>query len=140
MLTQLATIYEEYAATVKEVRKNARMFDGFLGLGKDPRNDACHDAFFQAVGTWVTEFLATEPDQDALMQAVKYMIETPVTYNGQECYWFMFAAHGHVKPLIPLLSKENCAKLASSMEQLYKKRDRMPLQKEILKLLTKAGK
>lgn len=140
MLTQLATIYEEYAATIKNVRKNARLFDGFLGMGKDPRNDACHDVFFQAVGAWVTEFLATEPDQDALMQAARYIIETPVSYNGQECYWFMFAAHGHVKPLIPLLNRENCAQLAGSMEKLYKKRDRMPLQKEILKLLTKSGK
>lgn len=140
MLTQLATIYEEYAQKVKEVRKNARMFDGFLGLGKDPRNDACHDAFFQAVGTWVTEFLATEPEQAALMQAAKFIIETPVAYSSQECYWFMFASHGHVKPLIPLLNKENCSQLAASIEQLYKKRDRMPLQKEILKLLAKAGK
>ena len=140
MLTQLATIYEEYAAKVKEVRKNARLFDGVFGLGKDPRNDACHDAFFQAVGTWVTEFVATEPEQDALMQAAKFIIETPVAYSSQECYWFMFASHGHVKPLIPLLSKENCSQLAASMEQLYKKRDRMPLQKEILKLLSKAGK
>lgn len=140
MLTQLETIYADYAAAVKKVRKNARMFDGFLGLGKDPRNDACHDAYYQAVGTWVEEFLATEPAQEVLMQAAMYILQTPTAYNGQECYWYMYAAHGHIKPMIPLLSQENCAALGSRMEQLYRKRDRMPLQKELLKMLAKAAK
>lgn len=140
MLTQLQTIYTDYAAAVKAVRKKARMFDGFLGMGKDPRNDACHDAYYQAVGAWVEEFLATEPAQDALTEAALYILETPTAYTGQECYWFMFAAHGHMRPMIPLLSKENCIFLGSRMEQLYKKHDRMPLQKEILKQFSKAAK
>lgn len=140
MLTQLQTLYTDYAATVKEVRKKTRVFDGFLGLGKDPRNDPCHQAFYDAVGAWVTEFLATEPEQDSLMQAALYILETPVAYKDQECYWFMFAAHGHMKPMLGGLSKENCAALGSRMEALYKKHDRMPLQKELLKLLSKAAK
>ena len=140
MLTQLETLYTDYAVTVKEVRKKARVFDGFLGLGKDPRNDACHQAFYDAVGAWAAEFVAAEPDQDTLMQAALYILETPIAYKDQECYWFMFAAHGHIKPMISRLSKENCAALGSRMEDLYKKRDRMPLQREILKLLATAAK
>lgn len=140
MMTQLETIYTDYAAAVKKVRKNARLFDGFLGLGKDPRNDACHDAYYQAVGAWVQELIATEPDQETAMAAAVYILETPIAYTGQECYWFMYAAHGHIKPLIPLLSKENCKELGSRLEKCYKKLDRMPLQKELLKMLAKAAK
>ena len=140
MLTQLETIYADYAAEVKKVRKNARLFDGFLGLGKDPRNDACHDAYYQAVGAWVQELIATEPDQETAMAAAVYILETPIAYTGQECYWFMYAAHGHIKPLIPLLGKENCKELGSRLEKCYKKLDRMPLQKELLKMLAKAAK
>ena len=140
MLTQLNTLYTEYAETVKDVRKNARMFDGFLGMGKDPKNHACHDAFYQAVGQWVTEFLQTQPAQETLMTAAVFLLETPVVYAGQECYWYMYASHGHMKPLIPHLSKENCGELARRLEKSYKKVDRMPLQKELLKMLTKAAK
>ena len=140
MLTQLKEHYEEYAATIKEVRKNARMFDGFLGLGKDPRNHPCHDTFYQAVGAWTEAFVASQPEQDAAMEAARFILETPLDYKEQECYWFMFAAHGYIKPLISYLGKENCALLGQRLEDCYKKRDRMPLQKELLKLLAKAAK
>ena len=140
MLTQLNTIYTDYAEKVKEVRKKARIFDGFLGLGKDPRNDACHEEFFQAVGEWVAAFLETQPEQDVLMQAAVFLLEEPLTYTGQECYWFMYAAHGHIKPMVPYLSKENCKELGERLEKCYKKLDRMPLQKELLKMLAKAAK
>ena len=140
MLTQLNTIYTDYAEAVKAVRKKARIFDGILGLGKDPRNDACHDAYYQAVGEWVSAFLQTQPEQEVLMQAAVYILETPLSYTGQECYWFMYAAHGHIKPIIPYLSKENCKELGARLEKCYKKLDRMPLQMELLKLLAKAAK
>lgn len=140
MMTKLETLYQDYAAAVKDVRSKARIFDGFLGLGKDPRNDACHDAFYQAVGAWVEEFLATEPAQPELMTAAVFLLEKPLEYAGQECYWYMYACHGHIKPLIPRLSKENCGELAGRLEKNYKKIDRMPLQKEILKMLAKAAK
>ena len=140
MLTQLETIYTDYAAAVKTVRKNARIFDGIFGLGKDPRNDACHDTYYQSVGTWVTELLAAQPEQELLMQAAVFILEKPLAFAGQECYWYMYAAHGHLKPIIPYLSKENCAELSQRLEKAYKKLDRMPLQKELLKILAKASK
>ena len=140
MLTKLNTIYTEYAETVKTVRKEARMFDGFLGMGKDPKNHACHEAFYEAVGAWVTEFLATEPSGEDLMAAAVFLLEEPIVYKGEECYWFMYASHGHIKPLIPHLSKENCAELGQRLEKNYRKVDRLPLQKDLLKMLAKAAK
>ena len=140
MLTQLHTLYTDYAEKTKEVRKKARVFDGILGLGKDPRNHPCHEGYFEAVGAWVTEFLAAEPAQEELMQVAAYLLEEPLVYAGQECYWFMYAAHGHIKPIVPYLSKENCRELAQRLEKSYKKLDRMPLQKELLKMLNKAAR
>lgn len=140
MLTQLKTIYTDYHTAVLKVRKNARAFDGIFGLGKDPRKDACHEAFYEAVGAWVESFLAQAPQQELLMEAARYILETPAAHEGQECFWFMFAAHGHIKPMVGLLSKENCGALKLRLEELYKKRDRLPLQKELLKMLEKAAK
>lgn len=137
MLTKLKSIYADYDKAVQEVRKNARAFDGILGLGKDPRKDACHDMFYQAVGAWVTEFLAAEPAQEELLEAALYITETPAAHEGKECFWYMYAAHGHLKPIIPLLTPESRAAVAERLDGNYKKRDRMPLQKEILKLLRK---
>lgn len=140
MLTQLRTLYTDYHEKTKEVRKKARVFDGILGLGKDPRNHPCHEEYFEAVGAWVADFLATQPEQDVLMQAAVFLLEEPLAYKEQECYWFMYAAHGHIKPMIPYLSKENCLELGQRLEKCYRKLDRMPLQKELLKMLAKAAK
>ena len=140
MMTQLETIYTNYAEKAYSVRKNARAFAGILGLGKDPRNDPCHMAYYEEVGAWVTAFLASDPTQEQVMAAATYMLEAPAQCVGQECYWFMYAAHGHIKLLVPLLRKEDCAALGQRLEALYKKRDRMPVQKDLLKLLAKGAK
>lgn len=137
MLTQLKAIYEDYEKAVNEVRKNARAFDGIFGLGKDPRKDACHDAFYQAVGDWVAEFLAANPAREDLREAALLIARTPADYEGKESFWYMYAAQGHLKPMIGLLTPEDRAAVRECMEALYKKRDRMPLQKELLKLLAK---
>ncbi len=137
MLTKLKSIYADYDQAVQEVRKNARAFDGVFGLGKDPRKDACHDRFYQEVGVWVTEFLAAEPNGEELLEAAMFITEAPTAYEGKECYWYMYASHGHLKPIIPLLSPESRTAVREKMEACYKKRERMPLQKEILKLLSK---
>lgn len=140
MLTSLEVIYTTYDETLTAVRKKARLFDGFLGLGKDPRKDPCHEVFYEAVGAWVAEFAATEPAQADLLAVALFLVEYPLQYRDKECYWFMFAAHGHLKPLIPLMSKENCKTVGDRLAECYKKPDRMPLQKELLKLLAKAAK
>lgn len=137
MLTQLQTLYTDYNTAVQEVRKKARAFDGIFGLGKDPRKDACHGQFYDAVGKWVEEFLATEPSQETMLEAALFLVEEPKQYDGRECYWFMFAAQGHIKPMIGPMSRENCLKVRESLETTYKKHERMPLQKELLKLLNK---
>ena len=137
MLTQLKTLFADYNAAVQEVRKKARAFDGILGLGKDPRKDPCHEQFYNAVGKWTEDFLATEPSQEDLKAAALFLIEEPKNYEGKECFWFMFAAQGHIKPMIGTMCPETSQMIKASLEAAYKKRDRMPLQKELLKLLDK---
>ena len=137
MLTQLKTLFTDYDAAVRAVRKKARAFDGILGLGKDPRKDPCHEQFYNAVGKWTEDFLATEPSQEDLKAAALFLIEEPKNYEGKECFWFMFAAQGHIKPMIGAMSPENRQAVKASLEATYKKRERMPLQKELLKLLDK---
>ncbi len=137
MLTQLKTIFTDYDAAVRDVRKKARAFDGILGLGKDPRKDPCHEQFYNAVGKWTEDFLATEPSQEDLKAAALFLIEEPKNYEGKECFWFMFAAQGHIKPMIGTMCPETSQMIKASLEAAYKKRDRMPLQKELLKLLDK---
>ena len=140
MLTSLEAIYTNYRQTLLEVRKKAKLFDGFFGLGKDPKKDPCHEAFYEAVGAWVADFVATEPSQGDILAVSEFLVRHPLQYRDKECYWFMFAAHGHLKPLIPLMDKATSLAVHNCLETSYGKADRMPLQKELLKTLKKNAK
>ncbi len=139
MLTSLQELYTTYEQTLKDVRKKAKLFDGFFGLGKDPKKDPCHEAFYEAVGAWVADFVATEPSQGDIWTVAQFLVQHPLQYRERECYWFMFAAHGHLKPMIPLMTPDTCRLVHDCLETSYKKADRMPLQKELLKTLKKNG-
>jgi len=140
MMEQLKNLYTEYAQKVKEVRKAARPFDGVFGFGNDPRNNPCHEEFFAAGGQWAEQFAAAGPDQAQLLEAALFILEEPLQYKDRECYWYMFASHASLKPLIGVMTPETAAQVLSRFRELYPKRDRMPLQKQLLKALEKAAK
>lgn len=141
MVGQLKERYEKYVQDVAQVFAKAKPADGLFGWGDDPKNDPCHMAFYEDVEKWVKAFQAAQPEQAAVFEAVRFMLETPAAYRGENCYWFMYAAQGLCRELIPGLSGQQCAGLRNFYDDNYPKRDRMPVQKEVYKLLKKgAGK
>ena len=140
MINELKGMYEDYLKESAEVRKKAPMFAGWLGLGSDPRKHPCHEAFYDATIAWTERFVASAPDHEQAMEVAMFELETPMQFRDYDAYWFMFVAIGNIRPLIPLLSKEDCQALVKRFDELYKKHDRMPLQVETYKKLVKAAK
>ncbi len=136
----LQALYEAYNQEATRVRRTAKPFDGVFGMGNDPRNNPCHDLFYDNVRSWVQDFETSAPSPEVAAAAVRYLLETPAQYRQQECYWYMYACIGFAERLIPFLKKEDCAALSQLLSSLYAKYDRMPVQRRVLKLLTKAGK
>ena len=137
---QLDSIYFQYAQQAQQVRENAGMFDGVLGLGNDPRNNPCHEAFYQQVKSWVADFLACEPGPEEAFQATQYILMSADRYRNEEAYWFCYAAQGLTQPLIDLVPPEQCRQLAEEYERCYPRRDRMPVQQKICRKLKKRAK
>lgn len=140
MLNELKAMYENYLNESQEVRKKAPLFAGWLGLGSDPRKHPCHEAFYDATIAWTERFVATQPSAEEAMEVALFELETPPAYRDYDAYWFMFVAIGNIRPLIPLLTKEDCKALVKRFDELYRKADRMPLQVETYKKLVKAAK
>lgn len=138
-LQQLQSIYETYIAECTNVIENASPTDGLFGMGSDPRKDPCHTRFYENVDQWVQAFLKENPDEEGAYQAVRWILNAPADHIGEPVYWFMFAAHGHCRALIPLLSREHCAELRELYDDRYPKRERMPVQAEIYKLLRRGS-
>ena len=140
MINELKERYAAYDKKALEVRRKAPVFAGFLGLGSDPRQHECHEAFYEDVGKWMEAFVATAPAAEAAKEVAVFMLQVPKDYREHDSYWFMYVCVGMIRQLIPFLGKENCAELADMMDKLYPKKERMPVQIDTLKALKKAGK
>lgn len=139
MVQQLKEIYTKYEQALAKVYKDAKPMDGLFGWGDDPRKDPCHMRFYEDAEQWVSSFQAAGPRQPDVYEAVRFIIETPAAHREQHCFWFMFAAQGLTKELIPLLDGSQCAQLRAFYDEAYPKRDRMPVQKDVYKLLKKGA-
>ena len=140
MINELKNMYEAYIEKSLEVRRKAPIFAGILGLGSDPRKHPCHEEFYEAAIAWTENFVKSEPSAEEVMAAASYMLEAPDPQRERDAFWFLWVAVGNIRTLIPYLKKEDCKILAARFDELYKKRDRMPVQIETYKKLVKAAK
>lgn len=139
-MQQLKVRYEAYVAEAIEIRKKAGPLAGILGLGGGPQDNPRHIVFYEDVQKWVSNFLGDNPGRAAREEAVRFILCAPVEVGQADSYGMMYAAHGLVRELIPGLSAECCARLQEFYDDHYPKRERMPVQKEVYKLLTKGAK
>lgn len=131
MLQKLRERYEKYEQDVQKTAQEASFFDGVFGMGTDTRKAPCHMEFYEDVQRWVKDFLKTEPDSDTAYQAVRWILMAPAGRQGDAVYWFLYAAQGLCRELIPLLMPGDCAQLRELYDASFPRRDRMPVQKEI---------
>ena len=140
MINQLKEMYKDYCEKSLEVRRKAPLFAGILGLGSDPRRHPCHEEFYEAAIAWTDSFVKSQPTQEEAMEVASFMLEAPDAERERDAFWFLWVAVGNIRSLIPMMKPEDCKALAARFDELYKKRDRMPVQVETYKMLVKAGK
>ena len=114
--------------------------DGVFGWGDDPRKDPCHMQFYEEAERWLTAFAAQKPDRDAAFAVVRFVLEAPAARRESHCYWFLYAAHGLIRELIPMLDADQCARLRDYYDAEFPKRDRLPVQKDVYKRLKKGAR
>lgn len=138
-LSELRELYSQYEQTIGQVGKETSALSRLFDLGVTPRNHPANREFYDGVGRWVEDLLAEKPGYDSILDAVLYILTAAADRPPQrsDAHWFLMAAQGQAKPLIPLLTKEDRAAVRDRFSVLYPKRHRMPLQEEILKLLSK---
>lgn len=141
MLQLLKERYRKYEEEANLVRKKSSPADGLFGFGNDPKNHPCHELFYEDVGKWMQGFLAEQPDARSSYEAARFIIGAPAECSSRESYWMMYAAQGWCRELVGRLDSDGCAALRDLFDELYPRRDRMPVQQALYKALKKgAGK
>ena len=96
--------------------------------------------FYEAVETYLQALLQQQPSEDVLFDVADRIIRTAYDHKGTAAYWYMYAVHGLCKDMIPLLTPAHCALLREFYDEHYPKFDRMPVQRDLYKLLKKRAK
>ena len=134
-------ILSRYDADLHAMNTHARPADGLFGLGRRRGDDPCHDVMDQAVQDLLTRLCA---DPDAVDQApgiLRLLLEAESARSWPDhARWMLIAAQRHGLLLVPLLSAADAAALASWYEGLYRRADRFPVQRDLLRALRRREK
>ena len=137
MIQQLMERYRAYDEEARQVRKQAAPTDGLFGMGNDPKKHPCHMQFYEDIGKWTGDFLASDPDPKQAFDAARFLITAPEECSSKESYWMMYASQGWCRELVCRLDADDCGRLRELFDALYPKRVRLPVQQELYNSLKK---
>ncbi len=134
-LARIEALYEEYLRAAAELEKNRKFGDGILGLRPGPADDPCHARFAARLEELLKEAAASADSEEA-SQILRYLFSAPKTRDiPLSAYWMLIAVQGLGRELIGLLSPGDASALLTFCHKRYPRRERLPVQDQILKRL-----
>ncbi|MCR5089506.1 MAG: hypothetical protein K6C08_08350 [Oscillospiraceae bacterium] len=138
---RLTARYETYLEQALTAERNRKPGEGLFGFGKKPADDPCHDRFVADLEAMLTEFGETAPSSEETAGVLRRMYEAPrINREPQSAYWVLLAVQKLTLPLIERLDSEDTAKLLEYYRKAYPRRERLPVQDQILAALKKQKK
>ena len=138
MFEQVKALYGRYTEQATALEQNRKIGEGLLGFGKKPADDPCHMRFAEELAALLRSFAAEEPDSFAAAQVSEYVFRAQSEFRQiLSIYWMLSAVHGATEPLIGYLSEEDAQRLLALYDREVPRRERLPVQKQVYKLLKK---
>lgn len=143
---ELRRILEIYREAVARVEKNKKPYDGLLGMGKKPSDDACHEQMDQGVAALIQRVAGVNDeaagvvpaDPSAVDALLSGLMHAAKEFDGPEYARIaLVAAQRHGIPLIPRMTAAGRAELCAWYDKAYPRRLRFPIQKQIVDALAK---
>lgn len=138
-LEQVTQLYQAYTEQVAALEANRKFGQGIMGFGGRVSDHPCHDQFFRSLHELTAAFGRDGiSPEDARAVVEKILREPRRDAEGRSVFWMMIAAHGAAQALIPSLKREDAEALLAWYAQAYRKRERLPVQTQVIKALEKA--
>lgn len=140
LAADLRGIYADYLHEVEALLAQAKPGDGLLGMGNAPQHAPCHEQFDQQVERLVQAQGGTLAPSDAV-EVVELLLRGEKDASAPDCAaWMLIAVQRHSMALIPRLSREEAQRLLAWYTQAYPACQRLPIQKEIIRLLKRQAR
>lgn len=134
-MAALDAAFELYRQDLETYARTSKPMDGFLGFGRALKNEPCHDHFDVRVKEAVESIRAASPTPEDAARVVGMLLRYDPAGWPQPAQWMLRAVERHTMPLIPFLTPENAAAFQKEYAARYKRWERFPAQKEVLKAL-----
>ena len=130
-------IIATYVEELEKAEKNRKPFGGLFGFGQGPGDFPCHEALDRQVAELTAEAAAEgSPEETAAL--VKDILEAERNRTWTEAARLsVLAIQRHTLPLISRMSREDRGRISSWYEKQYPKRKRLPVQRQIVKELSR---
>ena len=141
ILSEIEELYSSYITKAEKVMQNMKPSDGLFGIGKKASDDPCHDEFADSLEKLLTDYENTAPASEEVREVLRYIYNEPVKHeDNKNIYWMMNAVHGLTQGLIRFMSADDASVIWLEYKENYPKSKRLPVQKQIEKLLEKTAK
>lgn len=135
-LSRLEALYHDYIDTVQELERNKQFGDGLFGMRSSVKDNPCHERFAADVKTLLEDCRDTSPASEECAALLRFIFTFPEDWSELTCaYWMLIAVQRFGMDLIDFLTPEDARALAELFCATYPRRNRMPIQAEILKKL-----
>ena len=139
-LRPIQALYEAYIEKARQLERDKKLGDGWMGLKPGPKDDPCHGQFAQDLEQALAELLAAEPSSAGTYEVLAYVYRAPKALSAPlTATWMFQAVHGLTEPLISRLDRADARALRDEYKRLYRRWDRLPTQKQTLDALEKAA-
>lgn len=140
-MDQLIELYKAYLQQIQEAEKRLKPADGLFGMGEKLANAPCHEAFLEALRAFF-DSMDTREDPERICQVLSYVYQAPFAYPQvhRSAYWMFLAVQGLTQQAIPCLRPEDAQALYLWYQKAYPRRERLPVQNQVLEALKRRGK
>ena len=140
-MKKLIGLYEAYFAQVSAAEKRLKPAEGLFGIGRKLSDAPCHDAFIEALRAFL-DGMDVREDSGQVCQVLDYIYRAPFAYPDvhQSVYWMLLAVQGLTLQAVGALRPEDAQALYLWYQKAYPRRERLPVQNQVLEALKRQGK
>lgn len=137
MLEEIVSLYEAYAEEFYRLERKRRPLEGAFGFGGGPQSYPCHETFARDLECRLNRFAAQSPSSDQVAPVLSYICLTaPNRWRAENAvYWMLLAVQGLTLELIPLLDGTDAEALYRAYQDMYPRRQRLPVQETVFAAL-----
>ena len=131
-------ILDNYREELAKADQNRKPGSGLFGFGRGPGDDPCHEEMDKHVAELAAEMAADETDPEETASLVKAVFQAEQSRKWSEAArWSVLAIQRHMLPLISRMDPKDREETAEWYENIYPRRIRVPIQKQIIQELRK---